>query len=251
MKTCVFITSFQTRTALIKEFVQRFTASGIQLPLLVFCDGPDPGLPQGAEWIQDTFQITSQHQAIALMYRSLLRFSCRVRRRARPYSNNLLGYTPLWGRRLQSAIALMIQRGYSHAIWCCDDGWFGSTDLNRLSTIMTAVSQYKPGYFRLTESLSRSAHKTPFQKLDNDVLELLPQKDSLPCHYVSHQTCLWDLQALDQISRPLDCACRHENSGTYRFYKAGFRAMEYEGNPVIPSLGVFGDNGFDMDRIRR
>jgi len=135
MKTCVFITSFQTRTALIEEFAQRFTASGIQLPLLLFCDGPDPGLPQGAEWIQDTFQITSKHQAIALMYRSLLRFSCKIRRRARPFSDNLLGYTPLSGRRLQSEITLMLQRGYSHAIWCCDDGWFGSTDINRLSRI--------------------------------------------------------------------------------------------------------------------
>jgi hypothetical protein len=251
MKTCVFITSFQARAALIVEFVQRFTDSGIQLPLLVFCDGPDPGVPLGVEWIQDTFHIAAQHQAIALMYRSLLRFSCRVRRRARPYSDNLLGYTPLWGRRLQSAIDVMLRYGFSHAIWCCDDGWFGSTDWNRLSRIMTAVSRYKPDYFRLTESLSRSTHKTPFRKLDDDVLELLPQKGSLPCHYISHQTSLWDLHTLKRITRPLDCACRHENSGTYRFYNAGFRAMEYEGDPVIPSLGVFGDDGFDRARIHR
>ena len=249
MKTCVFITSFKGRLGLIEEFIRRFCSSGIELPLLVFCDAPNPGVPQGTEWIEDTFAFTTPHQLIALAYRSLLRLSCRIRRRARPYSDNLLGYTPLWGQRLQSAISLMIQRGYTHAIWCCDDGWFAATNVQRLSRIMEATAQHQAGYFRLTESLSRSTHRTPSQKLGDDVLELLPSAEALPCHYVSHQTCLWDLQALAQITRPLDCACRHENSGTYRFHQAGFRAMEYEGDPVIPSLGVFGDGGFDQARI--
>jgi hypothetical protein len=251
MKTCIFVTSFQSRSNLIQEFARRFEASKIDLPLLVFCDEAAPeGMPNAAEWIQDTFSFTSLQLPIALIYRSLLRISCRIRRRARPYSNNPLGYSPLWGQRLRSAINLMLQRGYTHAIWCCDDSWFGSTDLQRLHKIMAAVAQHKPGYFRLTESLSRSTDQTPFRKLGEDVLELLPSAAALPCHYVSHQTCLWDLQALAHITRPLDCACRHENSGTYRFHQAGFRAMEYEGDPVIPSLGVFGDGGFDTERIK-
>lgn len=249
MKTCVFITSFQSRLRLIEEFIERYQTSGLELPLLVFCDQPSPGMPDGIEWIEDSFYFTPLQQVIAFAYRKLLRASCRIRRRASPYSNNLLGYTPLWGRRLNSALSLMIKRGYTHGIWCCDDGWFAPTNVERLCRVMSATAQHKPGYFRLTESLSRSSHQTPFRKLDEDVLELLPSTKALPCHYVSHQTCLWDLRVLANITRPLDCACRHENSGTYRFYKAGFRAMEYEGDPVIPSLGVFGDGGFDQDRI--
>ena len=174
----------------------------------------------------------------------MLRFSCRLRRRAIPYSDNLLGYTPLWGRRLDSAISFMLRNGYTHAIWCCDDGWFTAANIERLSRVIHAVNRYKPGYFRLTEKLCVDGKLDTFRKIEEDVVELLPSRANLPCHYVSHQTSLWDLDVLAKISKRWDCACRHENSGTYRFYDGGFKALEYEGTPVIASLGVFSDGGF-------
>lgn len=249
MKTCVFVTSFKSRLELIKEFISRFKQSGVDLQLFIFCDAPNDCKISGVTWVEDAYHFTYASRINALMYRLLLRFACRIRKRAIPYSNNLLGYTPLWGRRLDSAIRFMTESGYTHAIWCCDDGWFSSASSKRLKRMLDTVQRHSPGYFRLTESLSKDGKVDSYQRIAEDTIELFPSLDNLHCHFVSHQTCLWDLKVLGKISNPLDCACRHENSGTYRFYRGGFRAMEYEGTPIIPSLGVYSDEGFSLDRI--
>ena len=245
MKLSFFIASFGSRHQLIEPFIERYIAGALPYPLYIFSDGEKPrGLAANVHWIQDKWTFQDSDRLLAIGYRAALRLSCRLRRRSRPYSNNLLGYTPLWGHRLKSAIAQLRKLGYSHGIWSCDDGWFKAFETERLERILQLIDQYKPGTYRLTESLSRSNHQTPFRRLAADLLELKPDPSNLPCHYITHQTSLWDLKVLDQVTRWNDCACRHENSGAFRFHRGGWAAMEYEGDPVIPSLGVYGDDGF-------
>lgn len=249
MKLCFFIASFSTRSQLIEEFVWRFKRSPLNDPLFIFCDGaPTFCVPKGVYWRSDAWSFQPRHRPTAVTYRTLLRLACRLRKRARPFSNNLLGYTPLWGHRLKAAIRYLKEQGFTHAVWSCDDGWYEDFSMSRFAHIVQEVEKLNPGNFRLTESLTQSGHHIDHRKLADDVIELLPYSDQLPCHYITHQTSLWSLEVLDAITRPFDCACRHENSGAFRFHRGGWKAMEYEGEAVIPSLGVYGDDGFRSDQ---
>lgn len=245
MKLCFFVTSFNSRAHLIKEFTWRFKNSPLEYPLFIFCDdAPSFPLPNGVEWKEDKWTFRQHHIPAAVAYRTLLRLACRIRKRARPFSNNLLGYTQLWGHRLKAAVHDLKMQGFTHAVWSCDDGWYEDVSRERFDYIVQQVEHLSPGYFRLTESLAQRNWWVPYKKLADDVVELLPSSNSIPCHFITHQTSLWSLDVLDAITSKYDCACRHENSGAYRFHRGGWRAMEYEGSPVVPSLGVYGDDGF-------
>lgn len=245
MRICFFIASFSTRSQLIKEFAWRFKCSPLNYPLFIFCDGaPKFRLPEGVIWKQDEWSFQQRHIPAAVAYRTLLRLACKLRRRARPFSNNLLGYTPLWGHRLKAAVHHLRNEGFTHAVWSCDDGWYEDVSQDRFNHIIQEVERLNPGNFRLTESLCQSDHHISCRKLADDIVEPLPFSDRLPCHFITHQTSLWNLQVLDEITKKYDCACRHENSGAFRFHHGGWRAMEYEGSAVIPSLGVYSDDGF-------